>query len=226
MTSHILPCDHPAGRLLETLFRRSYIIDNESAFLAAGFAVQRKQRRSLMRVATHPMLPGYVFKVFFMDERHCERKKRRGWNGFARRCDQAERIRGVIHDRRIRHFRVPRKWLFNAPHHPSCGPDEQPVVLVADFQDLVPKHENEHAWRHSITPGHLDELYAIIEGAGGVSSRPDNIALTRLGWFAFIDTDHSTNLHDYESIAPYLSWHMRQYWSSLTRSAATERVTL
>ena len=201
------------------MFRRSGVIENEAAFLASGFEIQKKQRRSLMRVATHPLLEGYVFKVFFMDERHQERPKPRGWKGFARRCDQAERIRRVIHEHGIRHFRVPRKWLFQVPHHPSSGLDEQPTILVAEFQDLLPKETNEHAWRHSITPEHLDELYAIIADAGGVSSRPDNIALTRWGWFAFIDTDHSANLHDYESIGPYLSCQMRQYWSSLTGAA-------
>jgi hypothetical protein len=35
-----------------------------------------------MRVATHPMLAGYVFKVFFIDERECERKKSCGWKDY------------------------------------------------------------------------------------------------------------------------------------------------
>jgi hypothetical protein len=46
-----------------------------------------------MRVATHPMLAGYVFKVFFIDERECERKKSRGWKDPIARCNQAELIR-------------------------------------------------------------------------------------------------------------------------------------
>jgi hypothetical protein len=66
MTSYVLPRDHPAGRLIERLFYRSDVIENEAAFLASGFEIRRKQRRSLMRVATHPMLAGYVFKVFFV----------------------------------------------------------------------------------------------------------------------------------------------------------------
>jgi hypothetical protein len=217
MTSYVLPCDHPAERLLERLFCHSNVIENEAAFLATGFEIQRKQRRSLMRVATHPMLAGYVFKVFFVDERECEREKSRGWKGFVARCNRAERIRRVIQEQRIQHFKVPGKWLFHAPHHSSCGPDDQPTILVAEFQDLSSKEESDHAWLHSVTESHLDELYAIINRAGGTSYRPNNIPLTRQGRFAFIDTEHSTDRHDYESIAPYLSCQMRGYWSNLIK---------
>jgi hypothetical protein len=223
MTSYILPYDHPAGRLLQRLFRRSSIIENEAAFLAAGFEIRRKQRRSLMRVATHPMLAGYVFKVFFVDERECEREKSRGWNGFLARCNRAERIRRVIQEHRIQHFKVPGKWLFCPPHHPSCRPGDQPTILVAEFQDVASQRESEHAWLHSVTEGHLDELYAIINRAGGTSYRPDNIPLTKQGPFAFIDTEHFTDRPDYESIVPYLSCQMREYWSNLISWAGVKQ---
>ena len=91
MTSYVLPCDHPAERLLERLFRHSSIIENEAAFLAAGFDILKKQPRSLMRVATHPTLSGYVFKVFFIDEQERAREKSRGWKGFIARCKSAGR---------------------------------------------------------------------------------------------------------------------------------------
>jgi hypothetical protein len=214
--------DHPAGRLLDTLFRRFSVIDNEAAFLEAGFKIRATRKRTFMRVATHPTLAGYVFKVFFVEEQSREREKSSGWANLAARCKQAERIRRIIRKHAFQHFRVPQKWLFPTPPHPACGPDNQPTILVAEFQDLVPQDENEHAWRHSITEDHLHELYAILEGAGGVSSRPDNIALTRQGWFAFIDTEYSHYFHDYESIAPYLSRRMRQYWSGLMRAAGSE----
>jgi hypothetical protein len=215
MNPHFLPSDHSAGRLLETLFRHSGVIDNEAAFLKAGFEIRSRKNRSLMRIATHPAAAGYLFKVFFVEEKSCEREKPRGWKGFTIRCNQAERIRRVIHEREFRHFRVPRKWLFHTPRHPACDPDDQPTILVAEFLNLVPRHDNEHAWRHSLTEGHLQELYGILDEAGGVSARPENIALTREGWFAFIDTEYSRHFHDYESIVPYLSPRMRQYWSVL-----------
>jgi hypothetical protein len=209
----------PVGKLLETLLHRSGVIDNEAAFLEAGFEIRRKMARSLMRVATHAAVPGYVFKVFFVDERGCEREKSRGWKGFARRCDQAERIRRVIHGGDFQHFKVPRKWLFHTPPHPACGVDDQPAILVAEFQDLLLREDNERAWRHSIMEAHLDELYAIIERAGEASYRPDNIRLTREGRFAFIDTEHSSGEHDYDSILPYLSSRMSRYWSQLVGQA-------
>jgi hypothetical protein len=217
MTFQLMPSVHPARVLLETLCRRSSIIDNEGAFYEAGFEVRVKKVRSLMRVATHPALATYIFKVFFVEERKCEREKSRGWKGFPTRCRQADRIRGVIQERGIRHFKVPHKWLFYPPYHPSCGLDDQPMILVAEFQDLLSRKENEHAWLNSVTEVHLDELYAIIDGAGGVSCRPDNIALTRQGQFSFIDTEHSSETRDYESITPYLTNRMCRYWADLTR---------
>jgi hypothetical protein len=219
MSSYLLPCDHLARMLLQKLFHHSDAIDNEAAFLEAGFKIRSKKERSLMRVATHPALAGYVFKVFFVEEQGRVREKPCGWKSFSVRCKQAKLIRRVIDEQAFRHFRVPRKWLFCAPPHPACSPDDQPAILVAEFQDLLPSDENERAWRHSLTEDHLHELYVILELAGGVSSRPDNIALTRQGRFAFIDTEHSRYFHDYESIVPYLSRQMRQYWSNLVRRA-------
>jgi len=216
-TVTLLPSDHSAARIIEALFRRFAVIESEALFLEAGFNILSKRGRSLMRVATHPMVTGYVFKVFFVDELPCVREKSRGWGGFIRRCDQAERIRRLIEEHAFQYFKVPRKWLFHAPHHPACRPDDQPMILVAEFQDLLPRADNEHAWSHSITEDHLDELYAVISRAGGASYRPDNIALTTDGRFAFIDTEHSSGQHDYESIVPYLSGEMRRYWSNLIK---------
>jgi hypothetical protein len=221
MNFQLLPPTLPARKVLETLFHCSSVIDDETAFHEAGFETHVKKLRSLMRVATHPALPNYVFKVFFVNERQCEREKSRGWKGFLSRCKGAERISKVIQERRIQHFQVPRKWLFYPPHHPSCSSDDQPMILVAEYQDLLSREENEHAWLDSITEGHLDELHAIIEGAGGASYRPDNIPLTEQGKFAFIDTEHSSGTRDYRSISPYLAPQMRRYWSDLIRRSST-----
>jgi hypothetical protein len=220
MSVHLLPPTHPARAVLEALFRCSSVIDDEAAFCEVGFKIYVKKSRSLMRVATHPALKKYLFKVFFVNEQHCEREKLRGWSGFAIRCEGAQRIRRIIQERGIRNFQVPHKWLFYPPHHPSCSLDDQPVILVAEYQDLLPRKENEDAWLNTVTEPHLDELYTIIQGAGGASYRPDNIPLTKQGKFAFIDTEHSSEARDCESISPYLAPQMRRYWSDLIQSKA------
>lgn len=169
-----------------------------------------------MRVAIHPSVPQYLFKVYFVDERRCEREKRQGWEGFVNRCRSAEKIRRIIRECGLRYFQVPDKWLFvSSIQHPACSRDDQPVVLVAERLDLVPDAENEQAWLHSITERHLDELYMIIQGAGGASYRPDNICLTKQRKFAFVDTEHTGDQRDYETISQYLSPRMREYWVAL-----------
>jgi hypothetical protein len=220
MKIHLLPSTHPARGVLETIFHCSTVIDNEPAFREAGFEIRVKKKRSLMRVATHPELPEYVIKVFFASELQCEREKARGWKGFAARCEGAERIRQIIQERRIQHFHVPRKWLFYPPQDQSCSLDDQPAILLAEYQDLASRRSNEDAWFRQVTESHLNELYAIIEGAGGASYRPDNIPLTLGGHFAFIDTEHSSESRDYDSIMSYLAPRMRQYWIDLVTNMA------
>ena len=94
MSSYLLPSDHLARMLLEKLFHHSDAIDNEAAFLEAGFKIRSKKERSLMRVATHPALAGYVFKVFFVGEQGRVREKPCGWTSFTIRCKQAEQLPG------------------------------------------------------------------------------------------------------------------------------------
>jgi hypothetical protein len=103
---------------------------------------------------------------------------------------QAELIRQVVQQHRFGHFKVPRKRPFLTPSHPSCAPDNQPMTLVAELRDLVPKKDNAHARRHSITHGRLDELYAIIESeearaTGRITFRsPGKVGLNRYRAFA------------------------------------------
>jgi len=218
MEPYLLPSTHPAKDALGILFSRPDVIDNDGTFHAAGFEIRFKKLRSLMRVAAHPALPDYVFKVYFVDERQCEREKPRGWSGFARRCRNAERICKIIRENGLQYFQVPRKWLFILPtRHPTCSPDDQPVILVAERQDLISRNENERAWLNAIGERHLEELHTIIRAAGGSSYRPDNIPLTKQGKFAFIDTEHAGGQANYDSVSQYLSPRMRQYWLALNK---------
>ena len=81
-----------------------------------------------MRVATHPSVPQYLFKVYFVDERRCEREKRQGWEGFVNRCRSAEKIRRIIRECGLRYFQVPDKWLFvSSIQHPLAAETINPL---------------------------------------------------------------------------------------------------
>ena len=100
MSSYLLPSDHLARMLLQKLFHHSDAIDNEAAFLEAGFKIWSKKERSLMRVATHPALAGYVFKVFFVEEQGRVREKPCGWKSFTVRCNRPNEFAGLLTSRR------------------------------------------------------------------------------------------------------------------------------
>ena len=104
MSSCLPPSDHSTRMLLQKLFHHSDAIDNEAAFLAAGFKIWSKKERSLMRVATYRALAGYVFKVFFVEEQGRVREKPCGWKSFTVRYEQAKRICRVIDEQAFRHF--------------------------------------------------------------------------------------------------------------------------
>ena len=214
---HILPENHPGKPALDAIFLSRRATKNEATFQASGFTTLFNKSRSFIRVASHPLLPGYLLKVY-LDSEQRQKRNRAGWEWLVRRCKGAGKIRKIIERHKIKYFQVPQKWLYPLPSQPDSASLDQPFVLLVDDMDLVSRKENEAAWKSIVTREHLNELYLIVTIAGGASYRPDNIWLTRLGKFAFIDTEYPTQKFDYDSISSFLSPEMRSYWGTLTQS--------
>jgi hypothetical protein len=215
-TGNILPANHPGKPALDAIFLSRRATKDEETFQSSGFTTLFYKSRSFIRVARHPSLPGYLLKVY-LDSEQRKKGNRPGREWLLRRCAGAAKIRKVIKQNRIKYFQVPGKWLYPLPSQHSSTSLDQPFILVVDDMDLVSKEENKSAWKSLITREHLNELYLIITRAGGSSYRPDNIWLTKHGKFAFIDTEYPTQDYDYNSISPYLSPEMRNYWVNLTQ---------
>ncbi len=214
----LMPESHPIKPALDAIFYTQRATMDDETFAAAGFLTKFMQPRSFIRVASHPLLPGYLVKVYLDTEKR-EKRDTPGWQWFYRRIKGANKIRKIITTSKVQHFVVPQKWIYPIPQHPS-PPDtseyaRKNVILVVENMNLVPMDENLHAWKTKITPAHLEELFRIITFAGGESYRADNIAYTRNGKFAFIDTEYPHKKPNYRNLTKYLSADMAAYWTEL-----------
>ncbi|MBN9377939.1 MAG: hypothetical protein BGO14_00455 [Chlamydiales bacterium 38-26] len=224
ISPYLIPSNSRLVPILEQLFSTRVTL-NATTLTQGGFNILRRQPRSFIILANHPATPGYLFKLY-LDTELRMKQKTPGWRWFARRCSGAKLVRKVIAKKNIRHFVVPKKYIYVLP--PSTIPaktseiDPKPTVLVVEDMQLVPKELNIAAWRNLVTPQILDELYAIISRANGSSYRPDNIPFSYQGKFAFIDTEYPYRNPDFKSIRPYLSPAMCKYWDDLVKKGGHE----
>lgn len=218
MAPFVIPDTHPMKNQLNRIFLGRRPTLNERTFVEAGFITMHVQPRSYIRVAKHPLLPGYLLKVY-LDSVTTQKKNKPDYYWFVRRCEGAMRIRRSIRKHRFTHFKVARKYIYPLPISPFPGKgaayQQKTVVLLVDNMRITSKQESREAWRTKMTKAHLEELYVIIKESGGDSYRPDNIAYTRDGFFAFIDTEYPHTKPDFSKIRNYLSLEMARYWDVL-----------
>jgi hypothetical protein len=214
---YLMPNDHPIKPILDKIFSKRALLDAD-AFAAAGFVTKSVQPHSFIRVASHPETPGYLYKIYLDSELRLK-KNTPGWKWFGYRTKNAKTIGDFIKKRKIQYFVVAKKWIYALPIEPS--PPSDPLyarkneILVVEDMNLVSDEENARAWRTVITKEHLDEFYAILTHAGGSSYRIDNVAYTKNGKFAFIDTEYNKKTPDHRAILPHLSPEMAAYWKKI-----------
>ena len=193
MRPFLIPVHHPVRSFLDALCTSQRITVDQQTFEKAGFHVLTTRPRSFVSVASHPEIPHYLVKVYF-DTVLSEKRGKASWKWLVLRCEGAEKVGSVIRDKRIKNFKVAKKWIYCLPPEPSPPQDLQHsrhfALLVVTDMDLAPDKLNYYAWKNYITEDHLDELYVIISRAKGSSYRPDNICYTKKGDFAFIDTEY------------------------------------
>jgi len=218
ISPYLLPLEHPMRKPVDSIFLKMRVTANAAIFFTAGFRTIATGPRSHIIVAKHCKLPDYLVKIF-LDSEVKKKFNMSSWKWLVRRCEGAKKIRNIIRRRHIRLFAVPDKWIY--PLSPSPAPPNDrhytrhlAILLVTDMK-LATEKANYQAWFNKISKEHLNELYEIIVRAKGSSYRPDNIALTRNGKFAFIDTEYPTSGPDFKSIRYFLNSELCDYWDSL-----------
>jgi hypothetical protein len=218
MRPYLLPLKNKLKVSLDEIFDTSRAIQNTKSFAKAGFITLFHQRHSLIRVAEHGALPGYLLKVYLDSD---VLDGRPGWECLTRRCQGAENLRRLIKEKKLEHFSVPDKWIYplsfsNIP--PATNSKSvQPVILVVTDMDLVSRSKSRKIWRTKVTHKHLDELYCILSHGLASKTLPQNIPYTRSGKFACIDTEDPHKKINFNAVRRYLSPQMRAYWEELVR---------
>jgi hypothetical protein len=212
---YLIPLDHPAKPILDAIFLSGRVQENEQTFTEAGFTIVYSMQSSFVKIARHPLLPGYLIKLYLDNETRLK-KGRAGWSWLKDRCKGANRLREYIKKKKIRHFVVPDKWLYALPSaFPTAGPIRQPVVLLVTDMELVSHDENRLAWMTLSSTDVLDELYMILRHGSGSWFLTGNVPYTRSGKFAFVDTEYPKRDLNLEKVKNYISEEMQIYWDSL-----------
>lgn len=220
MRPYLMPLFHPYKPLLDSLFIHSRVIQNETSLIASGFEILMTTPFTYVTLARHPLVPGYLFKIY-LDAEERKKEDRPGWEWLLRRCQGAENIRKVIIEEKIKHFLVPDKWLYPLPYLPITSEMKQePVVLIVTDMRLASKKETKAAWK-AATQKELRELYSILSKGYGSSYLPANVPYTQFKKFAFVDTEHPQRVINLHNVIPYISEEMHPYWHSLLNKPAT-----
>ncbi len=215
MSPYLLPLDHPAKPILDLIFSETRVIENKQSLLDAEFKIISVQYGSSIIVAKHPLVPGFIFKIY-CDSESIGRKGIPGWECLTQRCINAKKTRKIINRNSLRYFTAPEKWLYILPLNSNTPKkNKHPVILIATDMELVPREATKLAWKTTITPSHLDELYIIFEAGYGSSYLINNIPYTKHDTFALVDLEKPKRKINMKRITKYLSKEMRHYWEEL-----------
>lgn len=201
-----LPGRSPLRKTLNAIFNDPNCMKNENAFKKAGFKTLFFRKKGSLRVASHPDLKGYLFKLYLEDEVGSWMPERQ--NRLTQRCVSAAQIRKRIKKEKMKFFTVPDKWLYKVPKRNY-------YVLVVQDMKLTSRKKSEKAWKKKITVEHLHELYHILNDGYASLAITQNIAYTKKGTFACIDTEFGKRKFDMSRIMNKLSPSIRWTWDSI-----------
>ena len=204
---HLLPLDHPARLMLDLIFSKSRVIKDEQSLVNAGFSIIAIQDKSSMVVARHPLVPGFVFKIY-RDSEPSGRKGTPGWECLTIRCKNAKKVKKIINKQGLKHFTVPDKWLYILPPKKN----KQPVILIATDMEIESRRNTKKAWKTVASCEHLDELYSILNSGYGSCFLVNNIPFTKNNTFALVDLEKPKRKFNMEKVESCFSEEMQNYW--------------
>lgn len=165
------------------LFSDPAMFDSNETLTSAGFSlVKRRSSDEKMMVASHPSVPGYLFKKFGRSV-DCDAQR----ENYRARVRGADEIRSVIEKHRLDRLVVVHKWICELPS--QFGARKRcPELLVVERVDLLSKNESRQRYR-AIDPATLEQLCRVLHTFSGFDAAIHNLLFTPTGQIAFFDTE-------------------------------------
>ncbi len=208
---YMLPKKCKLRRTLERLFSHPKVIQDNYWFTKAGFKTKFFRVRGSLRVASHPQLKGYLIKMFLESE-----AREKMWDRqrtLITRAGVAAELRELIKKNKLRKIKVPKKYLFVLP--PAAKTRIKTYVLVVQDMKLVKMEKSKKAWKKIASKRVLRELYCVLNHGYASLAIDQNIARTKNGKFACIDTEYPRRTFDLKRVERFFSRSNKLYWESL-----------
>lgn len=209
INSYYLPDTHKLKPILDSIFTKKSILKCKKSFIEAGFKTISLRWRGSLRVAKHPLVKGYLFKMYLRSETpfslsNCNQR-------LVQRCKSATIVRKIIERHQIQHFTVPEKWLYKV----NISSGKLAYVLLVQDMRLASKSKCKKAWSNKINRRSLRELYTIFRSGYGSLALLENIPYTKDRNFSFVDVEFSPREFKLNRINRYLSPKLRPVWKKI-----------
>ena len=209
-TPYLLPKNHRLQRIVDKLFSNPKVTESPKNFAAAGFKTLYIRPKGALRVARHPSVKGYLFKLYLASE---SRASKSVWqNSLIQRCVGASAVRKLIKENNLRQITVPEKWLYQLPTR-SKGV-EKSYVLIAEDMNLVSHNQSKKMWQKA-SPSLLKELHILLKSGQASIALVQNIPFTKDGKCSCIDTEYAPRRFHLTRAKKFFSPKMQKYWDSL-----------
>jgi hypothetical protein len=222
LQAYLLPDNHPIKSSLDSIFSQSRACLDIKSMKKAGFANPKPRKFTRLIVTSHPLLKGYIVKLYLDAQRHYKRKTELGhWSA---RILGAHYIREYIDKNNLHHlFKIPHKWIYRLPDMPKPPRElnRKEYILICEDMQILDRKQNQEAWSsNAVTPELLSHLYNMLNDLGlHDCGSIDNIPFTTDGRIAFIDTEtYGEWPVNYKRLSQHLSLEMKTYWTGLIKN--------
>jgi hypothetical protein len=173
----------PAISDLSALFSDPSMFDSRERWRAAGFDVVDRDGAKEIMVASHPSVPGYMFKKYTNKVSSKDQLK-----NYQLRIDGSVALKKLIAERSLSRILAPQKWLRALP----AG--KAPYVLLVERLSVLDRRATRAAYAN-VNEATLRELCVVVRFFPGLDSGARNMLLTPEGQIAFIDTERWKSKH-------------------------------
>lgn len=213
--AYLLPKNHSIKPFLDRLFSSSRVIHNLDTLKEAGFVYSKPRKVTKLIIATHPELPGYIFKLYLDAQRYCRNKPETFF--WRLRVEGAQKVQMAIDAHHLHDYvKVPKKWIYKLPAEPKPPKGYMPkqTILVEEDMQLLSKEDNEKHWQSSeVSFAQLYAVFTVLSEAGlSDCAKPDNIPFSIDGRISFIDTQTHGEKVPYHRLNSWLSPENQDLW--------------